>query len=304
MRSLSQLLKELSRDIKLGKIEKTLLITFIFLILFPFPKGANHFFWKYFFDAGHPVLFFLCTFFIYRIYQPQNLKDQSNKILHVFIISLATASLLEGIQPIFGRSAGLKDLCFGYLGVITASLTLMATPLKKATGLLSFIIIQLAVFQPVIKAIETIIWRKNNFPLLADFESSKQLILWEGGFEKIYKDKNFYLKIYPNEDEDYWGRYFAGDKNWEQYKELTIDIYSPDNNFIAMRIDDNGDCTEFSDRFNKRIDLRTGWNKINIKIDEIKSYRYTREFNLKKVRFLYFFADKDSWIGIDNIKLK
>ena len=85
-------LKELSKYIKIGKLEKILALFFLFLLLFPFPNGADRFFWKYFFDAGHPILFFLCTLFIYKSYVPQKNKAKSRVILESAILRAWTAS--------------------------------------------------------------------------------------------------------------------------------------------------------------------------------------------------------------------
>ena len=311
MTSLSRHLKELSNQIVLGKIEKTLIFVFIFAILFPFPKGGDHFFWKYFFDAGHPILFFICTIFIYRIYRPlKNHNTNNHKLALVVIASLLIATALEGIQPIFGRAAGLKDLVLGYLGVITASLVLTKNPLLKILGLLSFILVQSVAFKPASIAIEAIDWRKNNFPLLANFEKKEQMPLWKGGIKRVYGDKTYFLKIFPNEYDDYWAKYFAGDKDWSKFNYLNLAIYSPIKSKINLRIDDDGDCTNYDDRFNKEFKLDYGWNNIELSIEEIRNT--TKDFNLKKIRFIYFFdidyngdtVDDYTWVALDNIELR
>lgn len=300
-------LKELNKHIRIGRLEISAALVFIALLLYPFPTDNDRFFWSFFFDSGHPILFFLCTIFISRIYIPNPDKSKRRVILEAAVFSFLIACMIELVQPIFSRSASLGDVTLGSLGIICASFTLAPLPAVKAIGPLLLILVQSIAFVPATKAMEAIKWRKENFPLLADFEDSKQFLLLKGTYFLSQREKNNFIKIYQPLGEEYLIRYEAGDKDWSKFSYLNIEILNPldRQTSIHIRIDDDQDCIEFEARYNSKKDLVPGWNKISIPLSEIAEGPETRTLDLKKIRYLYFFnyPEDFQWFGIDNLNL-
>lgn len=299
-------LKELSKHIRIGKLEIFLCLVFLFLLLYPFPTGGDRFFWKYFFDAGHPVLFFLCTFLIYRIYLPEVSKSKRRVIIEAATISFLISACIELIQPLMGRSASLEDLSLGALGIIPATFIISPIPVLKIAGPFVLFFVQCIAMAPATKAMHAIKWRKEHFPLLANFEDSRQFELLRGVFYiQKYKD-NQYIKAYQPDGDYFLIRYEAGDKDWSKYKFLNMEILNPleEDSIINIRIDDDQDCDEVGTRFVKQLDLKPGWNKISISTDEIKAGPKDRELDLRKIRYVFYYLNEGSqWFGIDNIFL-
>lgn len=301
-------LSELSKFIRIGKLEIFLCLVFLFLLLFPFPTGGDRFFWKYFFDAGHPILFFLCTLLIYRIYIPSPKNSKRRTIVEAATISFLFSASIEIIQPIMWRSASLRDLSLGALGIISASFFLSSYPILKVLGFIFLFFVQSIAFKPVTEAMHAIKWRKEHFPLLADFEDLTQLNLIKGTYYLQKSKGSTYLKTYQPLGADSLIRYEAGDKNWTNYKNFNFEIFNPlkENSIIRLRIDDNLDSKEIGTRFVKKIDLMPGWNKISISTTEIENSVKLRKLNLKNIRYIYFYLEAEEnhhWFGIDNLSL-
>ena len=154
---------------------------------------------------------------------------------------------------------------------------------------------------------DAIKWRKEKFPLLADFEDLKQLPLIKGTYFLSEHDKNNFIKVYQAAWENSLIRYEAGNKDWSSYNSFNAEILNPlgRNSSIHIRIDDNQDCLEVGTRYAREINLVPGWNKISIPLTEIAEGPENRTLDLKKIRFIYFYNQPEDfqWYGIDNLHL-
>ena len=64
---------------------------------------------------------------------------------------------------------------------------------------------------------------------------------------------------------------------------------------IVLRIHDRAhkkNNFNFNDRFNYRINLNPGWNKVSINLSEVRNAPINREMNMKKMAGLMFFKLK------------
>jgi len=295
----------------LKKINKNqlLLITgaicFSSLLLIPFPVGPNRFFWQEFFDAGHVVLFFFLTIALFKVIRLKR-ETKKNKIIIIALTTFSISVFLEALQPLFERSWSLEDLFLGILGIFSAFVFLNNILL----GMILFIIFQIFGALPAIYAAQAIIWRNKNTPLIAEFETDTEMPMWKGIISRdksIYNSGAFSLKV--EGDEYSQAKYTAGFQNWNNFKALHFSVFNP-NDFVAkisIRIDDNEDCSEFSQRYNQSFSINKGWNPIKIPIGNIKKTPSGRELNTSKISRIYFFSygkSKMKTFYLDSIKLE
>ena len=250
--------------------------------------GANWFFWGPFFDAGHYPLFFICTIIGLRIstFLPKTTPRwlrQPYLPLTVFVI------LVEFIQPFFERSASIVDVQNGLLGIAAAGM--VSQNFKRArSNLMRFLILACAgaliipLLWPTRGSFHAIQWRKNNFPVLAKFIDPQEAMLWGELEPKSAQFKKFssirfvrssslvgnHGLLVSTDTGHYAGvGYSAGDIDWSNYGELELLVVNPKNDpfELYLRIDDdNRRSNQHSGRFNRRIILSPGTNKISIPI--------------------------------------
>lgn len=156
----------------------------------------------------------------------------------------------------------------------------------------------------------------RDFPVLADFETQRELRRWRGNASMSLVDVvNFSgehsLKIDLG-TEKYSGialAYFPG--NWQLYKRLFMAVYNPDDIPLDMvvRIHDVQHTQSeqlYSDRFNKTFKLVTGWNEIAIDLAEVIAAPQTRAMDPKMIAGLGLFVvdqPEPRTLYLDGLKL-
>lgn len=151
--------------------------------------------------------------------------------------------------------------------------------------------------------------------VLFSFESDAELnrIHWKchtlfsiSNHHATHGNKSLKMELYPS---TYPGVSFNQyNINWISYNALGIDIFNPDTNSfnLAIRLDDKKEHPEYQDRFNKRLVVKPGDNRIIIPFETMITSGTGRQINIKKIyRFVLFSVNPESKsvLYIDNIRL-
>jgi hypothetical protein len=148
--------------------------------------------------------------------------------------------------------------------------------------------------------------QKTREQILFDFESLSELDKLEWKCHTMYSLSNEHsahglkslkLELYPSDGEDYPGLTpIITKNNWSGFKYFCLDIYNPEarQEQISIRIDDRKDYPDYEDRYNQRINLKSGQNSICISLNEMATSATNRKINLQNIyRVLIFKANPE-----------
>jgi len=148
--------------------------------------------------------------------------------------------------------------------------------------------------------------QKTREQILFDFESPSELDKLEWKCHTMYSLSNEHsahglkslkLELYPSDGEDYPGLTpIITKNNWSGFKYFCLDIYNPEarQEQISIRIDDRKDYPDYEDRYNQRINLKSGQNSICISLNEMATSATNRKINLQNIyRVLIFKANPE-----------
>jgi len=257
-------------------------------------------------NSGHFIFFalsvwFLLTHFKLKKYNWKNMLGIS------LLFSFLMGSSIELIQYFIGRDMDRGDLIadisggfFGFLLVSSTCLNAKKYQIRRyiyiAMGGLFFI-----GFYPVIYILQDNFRMQSNFPILADFESSDELQRWDytnivdfrisdnkvtRGNHSLYVE--FGLAQYPQISLQHFP------SNWSKYDFLNIDIYNIQKNTINIVLKiydrlhrDRG--SNLSDRYNQVFNLKPGWNKLRVSLDDIQHAPASRLMDVNDIALVSLF---------------
>ncbi|MGB8719066.1 MAG: hypothetical protein WCD46_07125, partial [Desulfobacterales bacterium] len=132
------------------------------------------------------------------------------------------------------------------------------------------------------------------------FETTTELGRWNGSAARtlsgeVFRDGRRSLEISLTCD-TYSGvglKYFPRD--WRGYSALEFSVFNPGTAPLALtcRVHDRTHTTarqRYSDRFNRRITIKPGWNDISIALEEIRRAPLTRPMDLSRIDGLGLFS--------------
>lgn len=154
----------------------------------------------------------------------------------------------------------------------------------------------------------------RQFPLLASFETGLETLRWSGGADFARTDqvskKGRYSLAVTTRAGDFSGVYIRHfPSNWMDYRTLHLDVFATQPLRLTLRINDlqhEQQRMGYEDRFNRPLDLRAGWNAINVPLDQVALAPRQRLLDLAHVRELGIFATQvtePQTFYIDNLRL-
>lgn len=307
-------------------ISATGLSATISLLLLPFffiagPDYYSADSYKYFWNFGHPLFFSLANFALLTMLFKRSALSTPTQYLIAIIFTSAVGVTTELIQSNFSRDPDLGDLSRNFLGLAVAIfwLTPQRQILTKFIGYtgqivcllgLSFMLWELA----TIYNIE--LKRQQRLPVLLNFEKLEDRDQVSAGDKTIISSDIFSegkksLKIHLNT-----GRYSGVSirktpSDWSHYQQLALSLYNPLESYVSLtlRIDDivhSRNPKGYSDRFNRRITLPTGWTHWQIPLTEIASAPRKRSLDLTAISNIGLFSRRlkePRFIYLDNVRL-
>ena len=306
-------------------LKRFLLILSIIGSLFLFVGGPDYYssrLVRFAWDLGHFCLFFVYTYTLLQIWESFTKRSFQGQVIFILLLSLILGILVEWSQASFDRTFSLKDILGNIVGSITAIAFLSPARLalsRKALRLsqLTLCILILLLTFPLARVLIDQVIARRQFPVLSNFETPFELYRWggrsiisiDGG---IVKEGKSSLKVQLN-TEKYSGaslNHFPSD--WHDYGYLHFCIFNSllDPLKIIIRINDDDHISNgqlYRDRFNRQYLLSSGWNSIDIAINDIRNAPKNRLMNLRAIKNLTIFTVKlehPRVIYIDDVRLR
>lgn len=253
---------------------------------------------------GHIIYFALLTVLLSRwnIVSQMSLIWQWITILTItFLLGISIELMQYGTTRTPNAGDVLRDLTGSLLILVFGPLGKRIQPVDRLLSLkLPVVLLTLILLWPLTRSIvdEVIAW--HQFPLLSGFETSFEIDRWEGGdrlsvesITSISNDKLLKLSLTTDKYSGTALKYFNG--NWVSARTLKISLYNPDTIplQVTCRIHDlqhTDGHEEYEDRYNRSFLLITGWNQIEINLDEVKESPSSRNMDMSRIRGVGLFA--------------
>jgi hypothetical protein len=275
-------------------------------------------------DSAHLPLFLGITCWLHALFPS---SSRRLRLAGPAIAAVAIAALGELIQPFTGRSASLLDFRNGIFGV-SAACAWIAVREAQGPRIRYWLVASGSLLLALIAALPAAQeWRGSRlrllqFPLLGDFESESELRLWTPQGGEAAGDFSTHIQFSPEHathgnralevrtGQGSWAgvSYAAGDLDWSRYSRLMADFYNPGNSFqLGIRVDDDGDCQSYGQRFDREWTLTPGTNRLEIPIGEMELAPRGRKLHLQSIRRLVFFTGPNApgrTFFLDHVRLE
>lgn len=274
-------------------------------------------------NLGHVVYFALLAVIITGVLNYYRVAPGRIWLICILVTSLLGVSI-ELIQDDIGRNFDIHDLARNSCGVLLVLVfqpyLVNEIPLRLRRFLqfftMSFLLLLVA---PLLVNISDEIIAVNQFPVLSSFETPFELQRWEGNSEfEILEQPGItskpMMKIKLSAQKRYPGvnmEYLIGD--WHNYKFISIELYFPGSISLPLyiKVYDHRHRTvnptfRYNDRFNHRFILRTGWNRLKIKLQDIKKAPEERDMVMTEIANISLFSKRliqPQYLYLDKIYL-
>lgn len=230
---------------------------------------------------------------------------------------VALSVVIEVIQSQVGREPswqdGLRNLIGAWLGLF------WRLPGRPLVWLLRVFVSGLLLWQlyPLGQASLDVWHRWQQFPVLSDFESPRDLSSWKGDVRRVAepvvqgRHSLAFSVGDPSGQQRFTGIELAPLMvDWRGYAWLTFSLYSKRALAMTLRINDGYHdlhTNRYDDRFNGRLYLEPGWNHIRIALEEVRTAPARRTMNMADIQRLLIFSSKVSepqTLYLDNLRLE
>jgi VanZ family protein len=305
-------------------IKSILFIVSISCLIFMFIGGPDYYSPRSFKAAwglGHIFVFALWTFVFIRYWPLLTKQGFVKQVIWVLTAALVIGLSIEFLQSfLVERTADLhdvyRDLLGGALALVFLSPAGKSILKAKLRSLQAIVVVVVALeVLPFSIALADEIIAKNQFPVLADFETPFETKRTdrensERCDEQAKKGKHS-LQVQLT-TETYSGTgltYFPRD--WSGYDHLNFSIYLPTEEGLKLtcRINDMQHVQhdqKYEDRFNRSFWMKKGWNDIKISLKDIADAPADRKMDLTQIQGLGIFAvqlPKSRTIYLDHVYL-
>jgi len=304
----------------------------LFTILFRLKLPSNSLMWREIHNTGHVPLFgglALCILGLNTLLSSKGPSDQRRRYFAAFAGAISLGALFELSQYFTPGDPSISDLLRDVVGAGLFLGTYMIFDLRmkpaydRNRGLKALVIFTTALFS-IIAFLPLALWagayayRDRAFPRMLDFESR-----WEEIFTETYNSTLERVKPPSGwkDNRSAWagrltfrtqersGFYLQEPApNWTAFDTLMIEVYSLNDTAVqlSIRIDDAGHNQQYDDRFNRRLTILPGHNRIAMPLDDIRYAPKNRAMDLRQIVAIYIFAIKPAIeysVYLDNLEL-
>lgn len=262
-------------------------------------------------SQGHMVFFALLSVWltsVVRMHRPRRWLLLSAAIILV-------GAVIEGIQAQIGRTAswedGLRNLIGAWFGLF------WSLPARRKVYLGRALATALMLWQlsGLIPHAMSHVHRIQQFPVLSNFESPRDLHVWSGNIERVtqpVREGRYSLAMHFGTQRFASVGSYALRRDWEGYHELVFDLYNPDDEAlpIVLRINDRQHeqaGPRYTDRFNQRLTVQPGWNEYRIALDDVRQAPEGRAMNLAEIQQVQLFVqalEQPRTLYLDYVRLE
>jgi len=284
------------------------------------PRGSM--WWSAVFDLGHVPLFGVLALMILqasRLLWRGRSRSGWRHYGAALVVSVLVSGLTELAQYVGPRDADPRDVIRNVIGVVAMLLLARSRDGDRggrwcmrviAAGLVMIVSIPVATL--------TVAYRQRDaaFPRICDFEHG-----WETTFLHT-QDADLAREAAAAEKGDgmagrltfrpatYPGLSFVEPHpDWRGYDQLVFEVYSDADTALALavRIDDGEHDQRYWDRFNRRLTIQPGANRIAIDLAEVEQAPRGRRMDMTNVRNITLFAvepEEPFTVYVDAVRLE
>jgi hypothetical protein len=299
------------------------LYIFLLILLFPFffvnlPFDNLSRSGKAIFDWGHVVFF---IFFVRILADSQTVHGCAwTRVIKILLFVLVIGILIEIVQSLLvHRLMSWNDVLLNLGGgIIGSAWACWANVAGRQRIMLLLIVLSVAITStiPLGLAVLDESRARRDFPILSSFETASELSRWhaETDISRVQNPVSqgrSALRL-PLTTDKYSGislQYFPGD--WRGMSGLKVSVYNPEPSGLKLtfRVHDREHAQGlqlYTDRFNRSIVMRPGWNDIFISMADVKNAPKDRKMDLGNIYGMGLFASnlkKEKVIYIDEVRL-
>lgn len=286
---------------------KVILGVMIVLLFVGGPDSHDNRIYKAFWDLGHVPLFAGLIFLACRL--PIFARMPEWRLFVIFTVAtLVVGSAIEWAQLLVARSFSyddvLGDVIGSYLGL---TLYLAARPALQPTrrvGLYALLfLLVLVALRPVSLVLVDEYVMREEFPILADFETPFELSRWDNNLAQLqitdeqvrYGKKSMRVDFSPGKYPDVSLMSFPA--NWSEFKSVHFSAFStlPASIIMEIKVYDNKHAAsgyDYNDRFNRELVMIPGWNDVEVRMADIAAAPHRRSMDLEHIASLSLFIEK------------
>lgn len=307
-------------------MQRTLIIGCVIATLLMFwPMPELNRFLRYGMDLLHAPFFAILAFVLD---QKRKQYQQEKGRLILWILLLILGALLEFAQGWVGRNSNWLDGLANLLGatsgiLLSSSREALSFRNKWFRQLLALSFIGIASFSGIRGMWDTLAARQM-FPVLADFESSSQLLRWNPREAQLRRSQEYASEgNYSGRLDLDRGRYPGAslelpEMAWTDYEVLAFDLFwnpSPslhqlntNRSFpVHIKLEDRGPNDTTADRFETTVTLTPGKNAIRIPLDDVRRGPVDRTLDLDQMCIFSLFTvhpEESAVLFLDRVRLE
>ena len=269
---------------------------------------------------GHVGLFCLLAMAIAYAAIPFWKRSGAKLFLVLALALVAIGALTELLQGLTSyRDPTLEDLWLdtwgGLMGLALTGPLRRSLPRlwRRSVILLVLPGVALSFLPLTVAAVDDYIeWRQ--FPVLSDLETPLEMVRWHASGPAHRTDKlawqgccSLAVKLQPGGFSGVSARHFRGD--WRGYRTFHMDIHANHRLQLILRINDaehEYSPQHYTDRFNRKLFLKPGWNAVNIPLSAILNGPAHRHMDMARIRDIGLYVynlKRPETINIDNMRL-
>lgn len=247
-------------------------------------------------SQGHMVFFALLSLWLTSVVP----MHSPRRWLLLTLAILVAGAIIEGIQSQIGRTAswedGLRNLIGAWFGLFWS----LPAHRKVYVGRALASALVLWQLSGLVPHAMSHVYRIQQFPVLANFESPRDLDIWSGNIERVtepVREGRYSLAVYLEAQRFSGVGSYALRPDWRGYDELVFDLYNPYESAlpIVLRINDRQheqDGPRYADRFNRRLIVQPGWNEYRIALEDVRMAPKGRTMNLAEIQQVQLFVQE------------
>lgn len=281
----------------------TLAVIFYGLFLVP-NNGQGNRAWNEVWNTGHIGAFLICWTFVFNLFPRVTRLSWLKLVVLVLVTTLVLAESIEIVQGWIGRDNEWQDVWDSTVGALLA-LAFTSMQVRDLSKRIRLVWRSLALIALV--AIPWAIWSnladalilQRQFPVISDFSTPFELTRWSGNradFEiKSPPGRHDFLSVgfRPGKYSTLTLKYFHHD--WQNYHKLVLELRNPERKPypVILRIHDRWHKLHhfvLSDRFNRKILLSPGLQRIIIPLSTIRDAPRTRKMDMRHLAELDLFT--------------
>lgn len=260
-------------------------------------------------NLGHIGAFILIWLFSFNIFPRLQRLSAVQLLMLVVVITLVLGKIIEIIQGFIGRDDEWQDVWDSGVGALSA-VVYGSQPFRQlpkfprrtwqALALIVLITVPLPIWSSLVDE-----WAiQRQVPVLSDFSTPFETSRWQKSNASIELQKSpgqatafLSVTFEPGEYSSVILEYFYRD--WRGYKNLVLDVTNPDKQEfnIVLRIHDRlhkQHHFELSDRFNRKLMMKPGTQRIVIPLSEVANAPKSRKMDMQHLEELMLFTMQSS----------